>query len=220
MTQNIAIIPVKHQSERVENKNFKPFGLNGSSLFDLLVDKLSKVGLDKIYISTNSPLVKPDDRYSILPRDNEFCNNVTPWSDVIAQVLSTIPEERDVNVLWCHTTTPLFVDYSKALNTFLGRDETRYDSLVVVEKMKEFILTEHGLPVNYAFGPWHKYSQHLPSYYRIVGSLFIGKLADLLKYRYVFGINPLLFETDSSQSLDIDTPVDFEMARYLYNQNS
>ena len=38
MTSNIAIIPVKHQSERVENKNFKPFSASGQSLFDLLVD--------------------------------------------------------------------------------------------------------------------------------------------------------------------------------------
>ncbi|MDC2993764.1 hypothetical protein OAZ88_00565 [bacterium] len=220
MTSNIAIIPVKHQSERVENKNFKPFSSSGQSLFDLLVDKLSLLNLDHIYVSTNSPEVKQDSRYTIIPRDDEWCNNITPWSDVIVNVLSGIPEPPETNVLWCHTTTPLFKDYSRALDTFLKRDKNEFNSLVVVERLKEFILSEHGLPVNYAFGPWHKYSQFLPSYYRVVGSLFIGQLSTLLKHRYVFASNPILFETDSRQSIDIDTPFDFEMSQYFFNHHS
>ena len=136
---------------------------------------------------------------------------------MIENVLTSIPESPNTNVLWCHTTTPLFRDYALALDTFLNRDMDKYNSLVVVERMKEFILTEHGLPVNYAFGPWHKYSQFLPSYYRVVGSLFIGQLSTLLKHRYVFGSNPLLFETDTRQSIDIDTAFDFEMAQYFHN---
>ena len=53
MTKTVAIIPVKSISERVPNKNFRPFTPSGQSLFDLTVDKLLATSVDDIYVSTN-----------------------------------------------------------------------------------------------------------------------------------------------------------------------
>ena len=72
--RTVAIVPVKHTSERVQNKNFRQFDEeNQKSLFDLLIDKLEIPQIDKIYVSTNSDHVKEDkSRYEIITRPDEF----------------------------------------------------------------------------------------------------------------------------------------------------
>ena len=52
--KNVAVVPVKAVSERVESKNFKDF-YNGESLFQILLNKLKdSKSFDEIYVSSNS----------------------------------------------------------------------------------------------------------------------------------------------------------------------
>lgn len=215
----VAIIPVKEKSERVSNKNFRPFNADGESLLEITINKLKKVNqIDHIYISTNKKdlKIKNDSKITILSRDNTYCNNVTPWSDVIFNVASSIPESKSSIVMWCHTTNPLFNFYEEAINKFLSCRTNGFNSLVAVEKLKEFIVDEKGMPWNYMYGIWHKYSQDLPNLYKIVGSLFINNLDDMKKNRYVINSNPFLFEVDSKYAIDIDTEWDFKLAQKMY----
>tara|TARA_Y100000589_G_C26957097_1_gene549013 strand:- start:259 stop:594 length:336 start_codon:yes stop_codon:yes gene_type:complete len=92
-TKIVAIIPVKEKSERVPNKNFRKFTDDGVSLLDLTIKKLSKVNnLDHIYISTDKADLSNSNNknITILKRDKDYCNNVTPWSEVIFNVFSSI----------------------------------------------------------------------------------------------------------------------------------
>ena len=217
----VAIIPVKKKSERVPEKNFKPFNSSGESLLEITIKKLEEVSeIDHIYISSNKKEIniKNKKNISIIKRDEIYCNNVTPWSDVISNVVENIPEKDDTIVMWCHTTTPLFNSYEQALKVFLEFSKKDYNSLVAVEKCKEFIIDEKGMPWNYMYGIWHKYSQELPNLYKIVGSLFINKLSDMKKNRYVINSDPYLFEVDSKFSIDIDTKWQFELAQILYRE--
>lgn len=216
----IAIIPVKEKSERVPNKNFRPFNADGESLLEIAINKLKKVNqIDHIYISTNKKdlKIKNDSKITTLIRDNTYCNNVIPWSDVIFNVASSIPESKSTIVLWCHTTNPLFNLYEEAINKFLSSRNKGFNSLVAVEKLKEFIVDEKGMPWNYMYGIWHKYSQDLPNLYKIVGSLFINNLDDMKKNRYVINSNPFLFEVDSKYAIDIDTEWEFKLAQKMYD---
>ena len=215
----VAIIPVKKTSERVPNKNFRPFNSNCESLFELTTNKLKKVNqIDHIYISTNKKdlKIKNDSLISILYRDNNFCNNITPWSDVIYNIACSIPENESTIVLWCHATNPLFDLYEEAINKFLSSRVKGFNSLVAVEKLKEFIVDEKGMPWNYMYGIWHKYSQDLPNLYKIVGSLFINKLDDMKKNRYVINSKPFLFEIDAKYAIDIDNEWEFSLAQAMY----
>ena len=221
MTTNrvIAVIPVKHTSDRVNSKNFRIFDEKTSeSLFDILVKKLDLPQIDKIYVSSDSPLVNAEHKsYELIRRDTYYCNNQVPWSEVIANVLEALPEPDETTVMWCHTTCPLFSSYSKALQKYLDRDKNIYDSLVAVSKVKEFILTDKGLPVNYAFGS-NKYSQFLPTFYNVAGSLFIGQLSKMKSLKYVIGTEPILYQVEEKESIDIDTELDYEFAQYMYNK--
>jgi len=215
----VAVIPVKEKSDRVPNKNFRPFNSRGESLLDITVNKLTKLSsIDHIYISTDKSELNLNEgsKISIIKRDKMFCNNVVPWSDVINNVINSIPEDDESVVMWCHTTAPLFDFYEEALIKFLQLDHINFNSLVVVEKLKEFIIDEKGMPWNYMYGIWHKYSQDLPNLYKVAGSLFINKLSEMKKTKYVINSNPYLFEIDSKFSIDIDNEWEFELAQILY----
>lgn len=219
--RTIAIIPVKKTSERVPNKNFKPFNSNGDSLLDITIKKLRDIEeIDHIYISSDKKdiKIKNKEKLSILERDEEYCNNITPWSDVISNIAETIPENDNSIIMWCHSTTPLFNSYGDALKKFFELPEDNYNSLVAVEKLKEFIIDEKGMPWNYSYGIWHKYSQDLPNLYKIIGSLFINRLGEMKKIRYVINSNPYLFQVDSKFGIDIDTQWQFELAQILYKE--
>ena len=90
-----------------------------------------------------------------------------------------------------------------------------YDGLITVIKSSDFIVSGSNQPLNYSWGPWHKYSQFLDSYYYITGALFISSIDQMIKNRYVISKNPFLFEVSPFEAIDIDTEYDFELAKIL-----
>jgi len=215
----VAVIPVKEVSERVPKKNFKNFSKD-KSLLDILIGKLKKCpDISKIYISSNSKLVSQiakKNNCKYIERKKKFCNNVTPWSEVIYEVSSSIPEDDNTILMWCHTTSPIFNRYNEAIKIF-KRKKTKYDGLIAVEKFKKFIVSEKRTPVNYSWGVWHPYSQNLEDLYAVTGTLFMMSIRQFKKNRYVISKNPYYLETNHLEGLDIDTPNDFKFAQFIYN---
>ena len=216
--KNVAVIPVKAVSERVESKNFKEF-VNGESLFQLLLKQLKDSGsFDQIYVSSNYEEIREDletQGIKYISRPEEYCNNDVPWSDVIAYVAESIPEEPDTVLSWCHTTSPCFNGYKKAVEKYAEALDQGHDGLVSVIKSGDFIISEKLQPLNYSWGPWHKYSQYLDKYFYITGALFMSSKAEMVKNRYVISKNPFLFEVTPYESIDIDNEYDFELAKIL-----
>ena len=123
-----AIVPVKSTSERVPNKNFRDFH-NGKSLLDILLNKLKSIkDIDKIYVSSDKNLSEYcDDRGAIfIERNKTFCNNITPWSQVICEVIKSIPCEQNDTLMWCHVTGPLFNRYEEGIKKAPKKVPTRY----------------------------------------------------------------------------------------------
>lgn len=220
----VAVIPVKHQSERVKQKNFRPFDGN-RSLLDVKIDQLKKSrAFDTIYISSDSPdasRAAADAEIEFIERDKSLCNNEVPWSDVIYEVVNSIPEPESSTIAWCHTTSPLFDLYEECLECYYDNlNSGQENGLVAVSRCKEFILDEHATPVNYSWGPWHRYSQFLANYYFVSGALFVAPKKEMLKNRYVISSNPFLYEASAEKSVDIDTEFDFKFAQYLYAERT
>jgi len=219
----VAVIPVKAVSERVESKNFRDF-IDGRSLFDILLSKLveSKV-IDKIYVSSDAKNIKDfveRKGCSFIERDKKFCNNQVPWSDVIAHVAESIPEKDDTVLCWCHTTSPLFDEYEQAIKDYKKSLKDGFDGLVSVCQVNDFIVSEKGQPLNYSWGPWHKYSQFLDKYYSITGALFITTKGEMVKNRYVISKNPFFYKVSDFKSIDVDTEFDFKLAQLLFMNRS
>lgn len=218
----IALIPVKEISERVSKKNFRRFYKN-KSLLDILINKLKKCkDISEIYISSNSSKIKKissKNKCTYLERDKKFCNNITPWSEVITEVVNTIPEDDDTILMWCHTTTPIFDSYNEAIKIFKSK-KFKNDGLISVEKFKRFIVTEKKMPLNYSWGVWHPYSQNLNKLYSITGALFMMSLKQFKINRYVISKNPFYLETKNFEGFDIDTMEEFKIAQLIYKNKN
>lgn len=214
----VAVIPVKHNSDRVKSKNFVKF-YNNDSLLSLKIKQLKNSGVfDKIYISSDSIIAKKlalKFDVDFIPRDSEFCNNDISWSEVIYKVIDSIPVDQNTSIAWCHTTSPFFDNYKDAVSTYKKVLSKKFDGLITVSKCKEFLINEYRQPVNYQWGVWHKYSQMLPNFYYITGALFISKKNEMLKNQYVISKNPFLYETNKLESIDIDDNFDFLNAKSL-----
>ena len=214
----VALIPVKKESERVKNKNFKNF-FNKKSLLDILISKLKKCNdISEIYISSNSKLaekVAKKNNCQFLERKDEFSDNIKPWSEVIYEIVNSIPEQNNTVLMWCHVTTPLLNSYNEAINIF-KKKIFKNDGLISVEKLSKFIVTGKKMPLNYAWGVWHPYSQNLDILYSITGALFMMRIKQFKENRYVVSKNPYYLISKKFEGLDIDTYDDFKLAQLVY----
>ncbi len=209
-------IPLKTNSERVKNKNLRPF-YNTESLFDIKAKQLLKVFCpEDVYVSSENPDVeKICKRYgfNFHLRDISLTLKTARENNIVKAVVGAI-EDKTADVMWVQVTQPLFNEFEDILNLWRNLDNT-YDSLAVVKKVSHHILDNKGNPVNFNFGYWHKISQDLPLMYEVTWSAFIMKRQMLDEALYQIGRNPYLYET-SAPLVDINDPLDFETAQILY----
>lgn len=216
MPDVVAVIPVREGSQRVKNKNFRPFA-DFPNLLSLKIEHLKAAGcFEKIYVSSNSDLAKiiaDKNKVDFLIRDSEMCSNDVRWSAVIRHVAKTVP--GDPIISWVHTTSPLHVNYQDPVNTFINSGD-QFDSLVTVNKVQEFLIKQVGRPFNYSWGFWHDYAQDLEPLYRVTGALFIAHKSDIIEWGYLIGKNPLLYEVSKLESIDVDEEDDFNLAEMIH----
>lgn len=214
-----AIIPVKHSSERVKHKNFRPFH-SGKSLLEIKIDQLKDSGLCKqIHISSDSDEAEQlADKMGVnfIRRDVELCNNVVPWSDVVVRVLESTPIPEDAGVLWAHVTSPLFSNFQGMLSAL--KNEPEYDSVATVTPYKHFFLNADYIPINFRIGPWHAYTQNTKPIYLLNFAAFLARKRTMLKNRYVFGDKPYFMNVSPIEGQDIDTIEEFELAADLFSK--
>jgi len=220
-TQSVAIVPVRDGSQRIKNKNFIEF-VNGMSLLDLKIIQLKESKtFDQIFISSDSMRAKEvAEKHDVgfIRREKYLCSSEVRWSDVISGVAETIPL-NDPIIAWTHATSPLYSNFEEPLDVFKENYQAgTSDSLVAVSKFQDFIINEYGRPLNYHWGVWHDYSQDLAKQFRVTGALFIARKKDIIKWRYLIGVRPYLFEVDQRSSVDVDLPEDFRLAQLLYGE--
>jgi CMP-N-acetylneuraminic acid synthetase len=218
-----AVIPVKGTSERVQSKNFRPF-VDGMSLTELKVRQTVESGVFRdVFISSDSDegeTLAARHGVTFLRRDAAFCNNQVPWSDVIYHVVNSLPIDPTDTVCWSHSTSPLFWRFADAVQQFNAAIAEGYDSLIGVAALNEYILTDKGRPVNYAWGVWHPYTQHVEKLLRVTGSVFIAPKSEMLRCRYIVGQRPYLYATLPFEAVDVDTDYDFRLAQLLYRNRA
>lgn len=210
-------IPLKTNSERVPNKNLRPF-YNGKSLFDIKAEQLLKVfeGSD-VYVSSENPIVGDLCRnygFNFHLRDESLTKSTAKETQIVRAVTAPIPKEYDV--MWVQVTQPLFEDF-EAIKTKWEELDNSYDSLTVVKRINHHLLDEKGNPVNFNFGYWSKISQDLPIMYEATWAASIMKREMLEEAFYQIGRKPYLFD-EKFPMLDINTMEDFEIAQILYEK--
>lgn len=223
MTQPIvAFLPCRRGSQRVKEKNTRPFAGIAGGLTQIKIEQLlTCAAIDAIVVSTDDAKVaeicqaaaahhsKP---VEVLERPAHLASSETSTDELIQYVSEIISEGI---VLWTHTTSP-FVDetvYGEAIRLYREQTELgAHDSLTSVTKVQKFLWNQDG-PINYdrTQEKWPR-TQTLPALYEINSAIF---LAPIEIYRHMgdrIGQQVYLFELTASQAMDIDWEEDFQLA--------
>jgi CMP-N-acetylneuraminic acid synthetase len=215
MTPGIqAVIPVRGGSERVKNKNLRPFA--DSTLLAIKIGQLLQVKeLDAVYVSSEDPaMLALAQELGAIPveRDPYYATSVVPMSEVYAYMANQLSAEH---VLLTHCTSPLSgADVYRRCIEAYRNGMGRHDSLTTVADVKDF-LYQDGKPLN--FDPAKKpRSQDLPDILKLTHVVSIAPREMVTRTKEWFGPQVQFVKLDATESFDIDTPLDFEIAEMLY----
>lgn len=225
MKERIAFfLPTRKGSERVKNKNTKPFaGIEGGLMENKIKQLVETKLLDEIILSTNDETcmaiaekyAAKDSRVRIIPRPEELCLSSTNLQDLICYVPTVTDAEH---ILWGHVTTPLCGadQYDAGIKLYFEKLNEGYDSLVGVTELKNFLLNKEGKLINNTTDiPWPR-TQDLEALYPINHTMFLAKREVYIEQKNRIGVKPLLYIMDELHSFDIDWPDDFVIAEIMY----
>jgi CMP-N-acetylneuraminic acid synthetase len=168
------------------------------------------INTDAREILTKNGLVETD-RISIRDRKPEICGDHVSMNRVIADDLSNVPADA---YLMTHTTNPLLsaATIEKALEQFLdARSVSRGDSLFTVDKVQTRFYRADASPVNH--DPDNLIpTQELEPWYEENSNLYIFTRESFASTGARIGKRPLMYQGPVFESIDIDTPEDWDFA--------
>lgn len=216
----VALMPMRHSSERVPGKNYRPFG-DGKPLFHHMVEVMLACPLiEKIVIDTDSPDIKQQcaDNYPqvvVLDRPEHLRDGATPMNDVL---LRDIQEVQSRFYMQTHSTNPLLRPETlvKAVETFFENYPV-YDSLFSVTRQQTRYWDELGRAINHNPSILLR-TQDLPPVYEENSCIYIFERDTLIEKHNRIGNRPLLFEIEPVEAQDIDEEIDFQIADLIYKQ--
>lgn len=209
-----ALIPVRSGSKRVANKNVRPFA--GSSLLEIKIKQLLEVdGIDEVCVNSNDPaMLEIADALGVktVLRDPFFATDTVPMSEVYANMAENLDSDF---VLLTHVTNPLAnaTTYRNIIEQF-SKLPNGFDSIATVSDVKEFLYLD-GKPLNY--NPQAKpRSQDLPDIVKLNHVASIVKREKMIQKKDAMGDHPFFYHLSAMESIDIDNPLDFDIAEFLY----
>lgn len=215
----VALVPMRHKSERVPGKNFRSFG--GRPLYHQVVGTLlSCPSVQRVVIDTDSPIIQADaaecfPEVTVLERAEHLRGETVSMNEVLLHIVDRIPSDF---YLQTHATNPLLRSETveRAVQTFLGAIP-EHDSLFSVTRRQTRFWTPEGVPVNHDPAVLLR-TQDLPPYLEENSCLYLFSGEDLRQLRNRIGRRPLLFEMDPLEAFDIDEESDFVVAEILFHQ--
>lgn len=222
----VALLPMKANSERVKGKNFRNFC--GKPLFRWILDTLLEVEeIDQIVINTDARHILADndlvetDRIKIRDRKSEICGDLVSMNLVLADDVENV--DADI-YLMTHTTNPLMSPDTvrgaiKAFQT--AQTEGTVDSLFTVDKIQTRFYRADASAVNHDPDNLLR-TQDLEPWFEENSNLYIFTRDSFTKTNARIGKQPMMYEGPQFESIDIDTPQDWDFAvvaaRYMLEQ--
>ena len=211
----IALVPMRHHSERVPSKNYRPFA--GRPLYHHIISSLLACPhVDSIYINTDSDLIMEDATrhfdVRIIERPEHLRSDFTPMNDILLYDVTQVSADY---YLQTHSTNPLLRSetITAAIEAFLN--SSQHDSLFSVTRLQTRLWYVDATAVNHDPDQLLR-TQDLPPIYEENSCIYIFSRETLEERRNRIGYRPLLFEIDRIESWDIDDEQDFRIAELLY----
>jgi len=212
----IALVPMRHHSQRVPNKNFRD--LAGKPLFHYIIDTLLECPeINRIVVNTDSQPIQKDiaqnyKEVTVLVRPLELCADDVSMNEILLYDTEHVPGDL---YLQTHSTNPLLraATISKAIREFTAR-MSEYDSLFSVTRVQTRFWDQFTRPINHDPEVLIQ-TQDLPPIYEENSCIYIFTADNLRQRRTRIGKNPLMFETPVQEALDIDEETDFQLAEFM-----
>jgi len=213
----VAIVPMRHESERVPGKNYRRLG--GRPLFHHIVETLlASPRIAEIVIDTDSKLIRDDARQAfpsvtVVERPPELRGGMVSMNDVLLNDVGRIDSDL---YLQTHSTNPLLRESSvtRAIDEFLDADP-RPDSLFSVTRLQSRLWDGNGAPVNHDPSRLVR-TQDLPPLFEENSCLYLFSRQSLEEHRSRIGSRPMMFELPRDEAWDIDDETDFRTVEALY----
>ena len=215
----VAIVPMRHSSERVKGKNYRDFA--GKPLFHRVIDTLLDCPkIDKVIIDTDSPTIKEQcekiyPQVLILERPAHLTDGSIPMNNVLLNTCNTVESNF---YLQTHSTNPLLSSktISDALDKFLANYPV-HDSLFTVTRLQQRLWDPLARAINHNPSILLR-TQDLPATYIENSCMYLFTKETLEKKWNRIGDRPLLFEMEEIEAQDIDVELNFKVAEFLFKE--
>ena len=212
-----AVIPIRKGSQRVQNKNIRPFG--DTTLLENKIKVLKEAGIfDDIIVNTDSEEAIEMARTSGVSwhrREPYYASSACSGSEFFQHL--GVVTECDV-FCYCPVTSPFVTAETmrKCRDLFVEKMAGGCDCVSTVTDVKEFLWLD-GKPLNYDKHNAPN-SQNLPDVKALNFGFTLVRRESLIKNRNIIGDNPFFVTTSGIESIDIDTPLDFYIAEKIYRK--
>lgn len=214
-----ALVPMRHHSQRVPGKNYRP--LAGKPLFHHILETLLAVPqIQTVMVDTDSePVMDGVRRFfptvKLIQRPEHLRADDVPMNDILLH--DTAQVEADF-YLQTHSTNPLLKaeTVSHGIQAFV-ESYPKYDSLFSVTRLQTRLYDKDGRAINHDPRELIQ-TQDLPPVYEENSCLYLFTRANLIKNHHRIGDNPLMFEIDADEAWDIDEELDFAICDFLMSR--
>ena len=218
--KNVALIPARGGSKGILRKNIKLFNKK-PLIYWSIKQALESSSVDRVIVSTDDleiadiarsfsaevPFIRP----SSLAQDE---------SKGIEPVLHAIENLLNIdNILLLQPTSPLRRPFDID-EIFKLRSKSNSDSAVSVTLAKKNVDLLFGIDSNRRLNKYYKNSdflprQEYPNLFLLNGSLYLSSVDSIIKNKSFFSNNTIGYIMPEEISIDIDTPLDWEIAEFL-----
>jgi CMP-N-acetylneuraminic acid synthetase len=216
MKKVVALVPMRHHSQRVPGKNYRELG--GIPLFHYIIRTLQNVPeIAEVVVDTDSPVVitglqENFPSVSVIERPEHLRADEVPMNEVLLHATSQI--EADF-YLQTHSTNPLLksATISRAIQSLLTEFPS-YDSLFSVTRWQTRLWDQLGRAINHNPRILLQ-TQDLPPVYEENSCIYMFTRDTLTSRRNRLGERPMMFEIHAAEAWDIDEELDFAITDFL-----
>lgn len=219
MPKITALVPIRHHSQRVPGKNYRP--LAGKPLFHhIITTLLSCPEISQVVVDTDSQPVMEGlqndfPEVLVLVRPEYLCADTTSMNEILVYDTSQVHADYYFQT---HTTNPLLrpSTISHAVQAFLTNIPD-YDSLFSVTRLRKRLWGQHGQAINHDPSILLQ-TQDLPPIFEENSCIYMFTRQMLVHRQNRLGLHPFMFEMDAAEAWDIDEELDFLIAEFLMQQ--
>jgi CMP-N-acetylneuraminic acid synthetase len=213
MKDILAIIPIRAGSQRVKNKNIRPFA--DTNLLEIKLKTLLQIDRIDIVVNTDCPkAIEISSKYNIEihKREEYYASSECTNSEFFKHIAENTSSNYKY-LMYIPVTSPLIK--IETINNVIDEFYKRNNDSVNTTTLIKHHLWLNNNPLNYDVSNSPN-SQNLPNIHCINYGVNILSRDLMIERKNIIGYNPKFIVLDQYESMDIDTLFDFQISEFLY----